>query len=327
VKFAAVLGLVAGLALATLLVLAYGAGAIWHAAAALGWGGFAAVALYHTALMGLMGVAWWLLAAGQLWARVWRFAAARLIRDSASEALPFSQLGGYVAGVRSATLAGIPAAFAAGSTVVDVTAELAAQLAYTLLGLGLLAWLRPGDRLILPVLAGVAVMTVLAGIFIAVQARGAGLLERASTRLTRQFLGRAGASGAVQDTITRLHARPLRLAAATLVHLASWVLSGLETWLTLHLMGVPLSVAAALAIDSLLYGLRSVAFFVPSALGVQEGGLVLLGGMFGLGPEAALALSFIKRGRDLAIGVPALLAWQMIEGRRAWLGRLSIPEN
>jgi len=86
-------------------------------------------------------------------------------------------------------------------------------------------------------------------------------------------------------------------------------------------------VAAALAIDSLLYGLRSVAFFVPSALGVQEGGLVLLGGMFGLGPEAALALSFIKRGRDLAIGVPALLAWQMIEGRRAWLGRLSIPEN
>lgn len=326
-KFAAVLGLVAGLALATLLVLAYGAGAIWHAAAALGWGGFAAVALYHTALMGLMGVAWWLLAAGQLWARVWRFAAARLIRDSASEALPFSQLGGYVAGVRAATLAGIPAAFAAGSTVVDVTAELAAQLAYTLLGLGLLAWLRPGDRLILPVLAGVAVMTVLAGIFIAVQARGAGLLERASTRLTRQFLGRAGASGAVQDTITRLHARPLRLAAATLVHLASWVLSGLETWLTLHLMGVPLSVAAALAIDSLLYGLRSVAFFVPSALGVQEGGLVLLGGMFGLGPEAALALSFIKRGRDLAIGVPALLAWQMIEGRRAWLGRLSIPEN
>jgi hypothetical protein len=57
---------------------------------------------------------------------------------------------------------------------------------------------------------------------------------------------------------------------------------------------------------------------VPNALGVQEGGLVLLGGMFGIGPDAALALSLVKRGRDLVIGVPALLAWQLVEGRRAW---------
>jgi hypothetical protein len=44
----------------------------------------------------------------------------------------------------------------------------------------------------------------------------------------------------------------------------------------------------------------------------------LLGSLFGVGPDTALALSFIKRGRDLIIGIPTLLVWQAIEGRRAW---------
>ena len=60
---------------------------------------------------------------------------------------------------------------------------------------------------------------------------------------------------------------------------------------------------------------------VPSAIGVQEGGLVLLCGLFGVGPDAALALSLVKRARDVAIGVPALLAWQAAEARRAMAGR------
>ncbi len=34
----------------------------------------------------------------------------------------------------------------------------------------------------------------------------------------------------------------------------------------------------------------------------------------------ALALSLLKRARDLVIGVPALLAWQIVESRRL-LGR------
>jgi hypothetical protein len=85
-------------------------------------------------------------------------------------------------------------------------------------------------------------------------------------------------------------------------------------------MGVPIGLGAAVAIDSLLYGLRSVAFMVPNALGVQEGGYVLLGGLFGLGPDSALALSLIRRGRDLAIGIPALLVWQLLEGNKAWRG-------
>ena len=68
-------------------------------------------------------------------------------------------------------------------------------------------------------------------------------------------------------------------------------------------------------LESLILATRTAAFFVPGALGVQEGVLVLLGGMIGLGPEVALALSLVKRVRELVIGVPGLLAWQVAEGK------------
>ena len=49
---------------------------------------------------------------------------------------------------------------------------------------------------------------------------------------------------------------------------------------------------------------------------MQEGVYALLGPLFGLPSEAALALSLLKRARDIAIGVPVLLSWQLVEGRR-----------
>ena len=320
----AVLGLLCGLAIVTLLVLTHGPAAIWHGIAMLGWVGFAVVIAFHAALIALMGMAWWLLGRGRA---TWpRFAWGRLVRDSGSEALPLSQIGGYVLGARAITLAGVSPVCAAASTVVDVTVELVAQICYTLLGVVLLHSFRSDTAVLQPVLIAVGVMAMLVTAFVALQARGAGAVERIGMRVARQLLGREiGRPGAVQAEIRNLHAQPMTLLLASSVHLTSWVLSGVETWLTLGLMGAPVSLAAGLVIDSLLYGMRSAAFMVPNAIGVQEGGLVLLGSLFGVGPDTALALSFVKRGRDLAIGIPALLAWQAVEGRRAWTRLIAIP--
>jgi putative membrane protein len=248
-----------------------------------------------------------------------RFVWGRLIRDSASEALPLSQIGGYLFGARALTLSGVASSFAAASTVVDVTVELVAQLGYVLLGLALLYGFRPGSTPIAPILGCVGLMGALVSLFVAVQARGAGLAEKAWARMAHELLGREIIrSSTIQTEIRAIHSESATLALAATIHLTTWVWGGAETWLTLRLMGVPLPFSAALVIDSLLYGARSIAFMVPNAFGVQEGALVLLGSLFGVGPDTALALSFIKRGRDLIIGIPALLVWQAIEGRRAW---------
>jgi len=314
-------GLIGGLALATILVLSRGVGTIWHSATVLGLKGFGVVVGFHIVLIVLMGCAWWMLARGRADAKLPRFIWGRLIRDSAAEALPLSQIGGFVLGARALALTGVSGAFAAASTVVDVTLELVAQIGYTIIGLLLLEWLRPGNEIVGPVLAGVVIMSVAAAIFFAIQARGAGFVERSSKRLASQFLGRdIGEAGAVQVGIRDLQARRSTLLLAASTHLVSWLLSGAETWVTFKLMGLAVALPAALAIDSMIYGMRSAAFMVPNALGVQEGGLVLLGLVFGVGPDASLALSLIKRARDLVIGIPALLVWQAIEGRHAWRG-------
>jgi uncharacterized membrane protein YbhN (UPF0104 family) len=54
---------------------------------------------------------------------------------------------------------------------------------------------------------------------------------------------------------------------------------------------------------------------VPGALGVLEGGIVVFGALFGLPADMALAISLSKRVRELALGLPGLMAWQWVEGQ------------
>ena len=138
-KRAAGLLLVAGLALVVVLVARSETDALLLAFATLGLSGFTVIIVVHLALIGLMGLAWAVLMPPLRP----HFIAARLLRDAASEVLPLSQLGGVVLGARALVLRGVSASDAAALTVVDVTAELVAQLLYTLLGVALLAWLRP----------------------------------------------------------------------------------------------------------------------------------------------------------------------------------------
>ncbi|MGL4313445.1 MAG: HpnL family protein, partial [Sphingomonas sp.] len=74
--------------------------------------------------------------------------------------------------------------------------------------------------------------------------------------------------------------------------------------------------ANVLTIEALIFTLRTVAFAIPGGVGVQEAAYALLGPLFGLSPAAGLALSLVKRARDIAVGVPVVVAWQVSEARR-----------
>ena len=63
--------------------------------------------------------------------------------------------------------------------------------------------------------------------------------------------------------------------------------------------------------------IRSIAAFVPAAVGVQEAGYAMLAPLFGLTPEMGLAVSLLKRAREITLGVPALIYWQSVESRNA----------
>jgi putative membrane protein len=317
----------AGLAVMSGLILHFGAGEIIQSLIAVGWEGFVAVALFHLVVIAVMGLAWWVLIPGDVPRRYRVFPVriciwGRLVRDAAGELLPFSQVGGYLLGVRAVTLAGVAPTVATASTIVDVTLEFLAQLAFTAVGLVGLVLLRPDSEFALPVAIGLAIAGVGGGVFILAQRKSFDLLGRMARELGRGWADRtADGAQAVHRAIAHIYARPAALAWSTLLHFGCWIASAFEAWLLLWFADTPLGFAEIIVIESLLYAIRTAAFVVPNAVGVQEGAYILLGAAFGLTPETALALSLLKRGRDLVTGLPALGAWQLVESGRLWRGR------
>jgi uncharacterized membrane protein YbhN (UPF0104 family) len=155
--------------------------------------------------------------------------------------------------------------------------------------------------------------------FFIVQRRGAAYVDRIAGILGRGWAERTAAGAvALHQALAAIYERRGGLAISFGLHLACWVASAAEAWLVLRLAGSPLPFGAVLVIESLLYATRTVAFMVPNAVGVQEGAYILLGAAFGLSPDTALALSLLKRARDLVIGLPTIAAWQAVEGGRLW---------
>ena len=316
-KLAGILALLLGLLAGTLLIAHYGVAAVGEALLTIGWTGFLVIILLHLAILFLCGIAWFVLVPPAERGGPWPFVWGRLVREAGSEILPLSQLGGLVMGGRAASLAGLSGKVTAASSVVDATMELLGQLAFAALGLAILIVLHPEAPFITATaltLVGALVVVVL---FIGVQRRGFVLLERIAERLSRQWSATGiWAPGAIQDSIRRTYERHGRLLAGFLLHLLAWIAGAFEAWVALRFMGSPLPLAAVIAIEGLLAAARGIAFAVPAALGIQEGAYVVLGGLFGLPPDTALALSLLKRARGLALGVPPLLLWQIAEGRQ-----------
>lgn len=312
----------AGLAVIAVLVAVFGADAVIRSFLAIGWQGFAVICLIHLGLVAVMGLAWRLLVPA---APVRAFVAARFIREAGSEALPLSPIGGCVLGARALALAGIPGAVAAASTIADLTLEFLAKLAYTALGLVLLVSLRPGSAITLPLTAGLAAACLVAAGFVAAQRRGFNLFDRLARALGRGWAERTAAGAvALRDALSRCYERKPALQGGFALHFAAWIAGTLEAWVALRLLGSGLPFKTVLVIESLLYSVRTFAVVVPNAVGVQEAAYVLIGAGFGLTPQVALVLSLIKRARDLAIGLPALGVWQIVEGGRMWHKRTKV---
>jgi uncharacterized membrane protein YbhN (UPF0104 family) len=114
-------------------------------------------------------------------------------------------------------------------------------------------------------------------------------------------------------SIYRRKGRALRCAFWQFV---GWGLGAFELWLAVMFLGHPLSVLDCTILEALVLGSVVIGFAIPAALGIQEAGFLVFGGMLGLPHEVAAALAVIRRCRDLICYVPGLVAWQVAEGRK-----------
>jgi putative membrane protein len=306
---------------ATALIAYQGLGSVVSVLAVAGFG-LTWVALFHLVPMLFSALAWHALVADAHAAPTVQYFWARWIREAVNALLPVAQVGGELVGARLLAHRGMPGSVAGAGVVVDLTAETITQFLFTLFGLGLLILDGQDGATVKWIALGVLVFAPAVGGFVLAQRWGLfrlveSLLERVSEKWP--WLGLTD-SGSLHDTIQDLYRNRAGIAAASAYHLGSWLLGTGEVWLALHLMEQPVGIEEALVVESLGQAVRSAAFLVPSALGVQEGGYVLLGALYGLPADAALAVSLSKRFRELLLGLPGLLAWQVLEGKRLWRG-------
>lgn len=242
---------------------------------------------------------------------------ATAVRDSVDRLLPVASVGGSFVGVRVLGWRGVGAAAAAASVVVEIFLTLVVVYIFTAAGLMLLAeYGRQSDEF--RRVSTVFVLSLPVPVIVLLLLRSGVLLERVKTfvhSIAGESLFTKGTESLDEEIRASLH-RPRGLLTAGALQLLALFSGSFEIWFALRLFRHPVDAGTAVALESMTQAVRHIAFIVPAGIGVQEAGLLAFGHLVGLDGDTALALAMVKRLREVLWGVPFLLSWQWMEGRR-----------
>jgi putative membrane protein len=312
-------GLAVGVALFAAVIAWQGVHDVAVALRRAGWG-ILAIALLHLPPLWADAMGWRRLVPPDQQPRRRTMIRARWIGESINDLLPVLQMGGNVVKAWLLVDRGVRVGAAGASVVVDVTLIVLTQIIFTLLGLSLLVPSLGRGRPLFVVIVGAGIMAILLGGFYAAQRRGFfGLLVRASRRMLggSEWAALSDRAATIDAEVLRLYGDHRGLIASGCWHMLAWFVGVGEVWLALRLLGHPVDLWTALLFETLGQAIRTGAFAVPGALGIQEGGYVLVGGALGIEPGAALGLSLARRVREFLLGLPGLASWQASAIQRA----------
>src|SRR5712671_2478503 len=320
IRTSLIVATVLGFLLVVYLIIDSGAAEVAHAMLVVGWW-LLPITLFHLVPLVFSALSWRELLSAASRPDAITVIGIRWIRESINSLLPVASIGGDVASVRLAHLQGVPGTQAAASMVVDTTVGVATQLIFVSSGVGLLL-MRSTERSTLVVagmlLIGTGIFFVAIAAFVLLQYRGlfARFAKFAGRLLPKERLSSFAASAStIDDAVVAAYRSGWVMLRANVLRLIGWAAGAGEVWLVMHSLGQPIGMVDAYILESLGSGVRAAAFMVPGALGALEGSYVLFGALFGLPADTALAISLSKRVRELALGVPGLLAWHWVEGR------------
>jgi putative membrane protein len=318
-----------GLALIVLLVAAQGAADVTEALALAGWSALA-LGLAHVGTLLADTLGWRAL----LWPPHQQPLPSLLIKRwvgmSVNSLLPVAQVGGEFVRARLLARSGTPGPTAGASVVVDLTAGLVTQIAFAALGILLLLQQLGRTGELQGLTLGLALFGLLLLAFALAQRRGLfARLARPVERLASGAAWRAlvGDAAALDAEVALRYRRGAALGRCAAWRGLGWLAGGVEIWLAFLVLGQPVGLAEAIALESLGQAARSAGFVIPGGLGVQEGGILMSGVWLGLSPEIVLAAALLKRARELVFGVPGLIAWSCLDGPGRKAARAEEPRR
>jgi putative membrane protein len=239
------------------------------------------------------------------------------VREAVDRLLPVASVGGSFVGVRLMAWRGLDAATIGASVIMETVLTLVNSYMFAAAGVVLLAGIGAAHqeyrRVILTLLMSLPVP--LAMILLLRHGAVFERLEKVAARFSALKFPSNGAAR-LDHRVNLMLRNRAGLARAGGLEVIALTSGCFEIWFALRLLGHPVTIAQAVILESMTVALRHVAFFVPAGIGVQEAGLVVFGRLLGIDGELALAVSMVKRTRELCWGIPSLLSWQWLEGRR-----------
>jgi putative membrane protein len=313
----------AGLLLFIGVLASQGLPAVAASLAAAGWG-LGTVAVFHLVPLVVDAAAIRVLFDGAGHGSMRDALLARWVGESANSLMPAGQLGGPLLMARHLAQRCMRMRDAAAAITVNTTLQTFTQIAFALLGIGLLGARAEGhfsqQTLRVSALIASGFLALQVGGFYWMQRRGFfGKLLRAAARFggKRDWSGWVSGAEAIDRSVELIYARGARVFASLALNLVGWLVGTGEVYLILRLIHNPVGWGDALLLESLGQAIRGAAFAIPGALGVQEGGYLLLAPIVGLPPESALVLSLAKRAREVILGVPGLVYLHLSSPGRA----------
>lgn len=295
-----------GIALLAILLATHGAGAVREIVQQVGWQALVVIAA-HLPVTYLAMVSWEvLLPPDRRPSHAFLFRV-RMIKEAVNALLPVAQIGGDVVRAKLSARNGLTLAESTAACVVDVLAGTVGLFLFVLTSLLLAMATLHDPRLAQAGLAFLGLVTLIGvSLFIAHKAG----IGRRLGQFSRRWSALAHRIGELGEAFRVIGRQRGNLFASFAWHLAAWLAGAFETYVAMWALGLHPTLMQAFIVEGLAQTVKVVGFAIPGALGVQEGGYLLLGGALGLTPDQALALSLLRRLRELVLGGVGLVLWR-----------------
>lgn len=254
---------------------------------------------------------------------IFRFWMVRMVGEAVNNATPLAGMGGEP--VKAAILNrayGISYGDGFASIVLARTTFVIGLVPFLLIGFALLLF-EPGLSTAFKWAAGIGLVGLSTGIgaFFAIQRLRltsrtggwfAGILSRPGLKNIFEKVG------AFEDRLVDFYRySPGRFAWTVVLCFVNWVFGAVEVWIAFYLLGAPVTFAEAWIIEAIVQLVRVGAFFVPLALGTQEGAFTVTVGALTGNPALGVAVAVLRRFRELVVLSAGLVMGPMIFGRSA----------
>ena len=105
--------------------------------------------------------------------------------------------------------------------------------------------------------------------------------------------------------------RRVHLLSSLALSFGNWLTGACEMFVTMWLIGYPVSITDALIIEATAQLVRAGTFFIPASIGAQEGALVVSVQLLTGSSDAGLAAALVRRCRELVwVAAGLLMAWK-----------------